>query len=582
MTSWNVTQPRQHSEKLWLPSLLLVAWFLTITPVLFIIFADEQHRNASDASVALLDGLDRLSVAIADLENIPRSGAAAGAAWQQQYGNYRAELKLLLSSPAAAPRIRETLARIDGMVAATEFGNVRSEILDVQRLIRLQRSTAGSGITRMTAYLKALVSGACLLAFGVVLVIRKFRRDAAIQRKLQRELETTNEEVIAALASARSESEAKSHFLGKVGRLMEAPLNEISWRTEELLQADLTGQQHDWAQSGRDSAESLRKIALQVMDYSSLESGSFELHSVEFEPAEIVTDVLELFSPLAERKGLKLLSDTAKGWSSPVKGDADRLRQVLANLMSNAIRFTERGEILLRAEDTIGATGRTTLRFEIRDTGIGIPEQARDRIFEPFTQVRRVLEGNEGPGLGLAISKKLVELMGGKIDVASQPGQGSTFWFTAVFESVAGQSESQPKTSEAAAACPDTEMRPSTPAIGQKSMNGKKGGRERRIEPRHGINYPTLLRSEQAGIAIIRILDVSISGLRVSVPFRLNLHSEVEIRIEGRSVIGIVRNCTCIRPNEFHVGIAIRPASAGDEQFLVHLRLLRSEQRAHR
>jgi len=164
--------------------------------------------------------------------------------------------------------------------------------------------------------------------------------------------------------------------------------------------------------------------------------------------------------------------------------------------------------------------------------------------------------------------------MGGKIDVASQPGRGSTFSFTAVFESVGAHAEPQPQASDVAPA-------PVTPANGQKSMNGKKGGRERRTEPRHGINYPTLLRSEQAGIAIIRILDVSTSGLRVSVPFRLNLHSEVEIRIEGMSVIGIVRNCTCIRPNEFHVGIAVRPVSAGDEQFLVHLRLLRTEQRAH-
>ena len=561
-----------HSmTKLWLPSLLLVAWFLTITPVLFVIFADEQHRNASDASVALLDGLDRLSLVIADLENTPRSGA--GAAWQQQYSNYRGEMKLLLSSPAAEPRIREALARVDGMVDAAEFRNVPSEILNVQRLIRLQLSTAGSGITRMTAYLKALVSGACLLAFGVVLVIRKFRTDAAIQRKLQRELETRNEEVIAALASARSESEAKSHFLGKVGRLVEAPVNEISWRTEELLEAELSRQQHDCAQTVRDMAESLRKIAVQVMDYSSLESGSFELNSNEFEPAEIVTGVLERFSLPAERKGVKLLSDTGKGLSNVVKGDADRLRQVLVNLMSNAIRFTERGEIFLRAEETIGAAGRTTLRFEIRDTGIGIPEKARDSIFQPFSQVNRVLEGNEAPGLGLAISKKLVMLMGGKIDLASQPGRGSTFWFTAVFESVASQ---------AAPNSPATEMQPATPAIVQNSMNGKNGGRERRTEPRHGINYPTLLRSEQAGIAIIRILDVSTSGLRVSVPFRLNLHSEVEIRIEGMSLVGIVRNCTRIRPNEFHVGIGIRPDSARDEQFLIHLRLLRSEQRAHR
>jgi hypothetical protein len=108
------------------------------------------------------------------------------------------------------------------------------------------------------------------------------------------------------------------------------------------------------------------------------------------------------------------------------------------------------------------------------------------------------------------------------------------------------------------------------------SKNGKKG-HERRTEPRHGINYPTLLRSEQAGIAIIRVLDVSTSGLRVSVPFRLTVLSEVEIRIEGASVVGTVRNCTCIAANEFHVGIELRAASSNDEHFLHHLRLLLTE-----
>jgi hypothetical protein len=148
--------------------------------------------------------------------------------------------------------------------------------------------------------------------------------------------------------------------------------------------------------------------------------------------------------------------------------------------------------------------------------------------------------------------------MGGKIGVVDAPGRGSTFAFTAVFESV------HPKTEAKA------------PAVGSRLHPEKKNRRERRAERRHGTNYPTLLRAQSAGIAVIRVLDVSASGLRVSVPFRLIPRTEVEIRIEGTSVVGIVRNCTCVSANEFHVGILIpRETSEDEQERLNHLSLLR-------
>jgi len=516
-------KPRQRgrrSNQLWLPNLLLLAQFLTIAPVLLIVFSGEAQRTAVDGDVALLDGLDRLSFAIAELENIP---TADGAARRQQYSDYRADLDRILSTSAPSQKVRETLSRMDSLVtrmakneSPKEGRAALSELLNAQRSVRQQLSMTGDSIAQKTNYLKALVAGACLLAFGVVFVVRRFRVDVSIQRKLERELRTTNEEVIAALAVARSESEVKNRFLAHVGHLIET------------------------AQANPGLPESLTKVADQVLDYSRLESGSLELSSKEFEPAALVAQVVQLFTPLADRKGVRLRSSIQEGLPGAVTGDPDRLRQVLVNLLSNAVRCTKHGEIVLRVEEAAVAE-RTSLRFEVRDTGIGIAE------------------GNPGTGLGLAISKKLVELMGGQIDVTSQPGLGSTFSFTAVFE---GAPQSHPMLL----------------AVSPQPASENKPRLERRTENRHDANYPTLLRAESAGIAVIRVLDVSASGFRVSVPFRLLPRTEVEIRIEGTSVVGIVRNCTRIAANEFHVGIRIpREASAEEQEHLNHLQMLRIE-----
>jgi signal transduction histidine kinase len=606
MTNSKVKQTGRRAEKLWLPSLLLLlGQFLTITPALLIVFAGEQQRRTSDGYATLLDGLDRLSFTVPQLEITPPPGVSQEG-WQQQYSDCRGELNRTLSSSTPAPQIRETLVRVDSIVnrmAKTESDlavnkrpeqaaplaaafrkdarTARSQLLDAQRAVRLELSTTGNSISQMTTYLKTLVGGACLLAFGVVFLVRKFRLDADIQKELQQELQTINQEVIAALSAARSESEAKNQFLAHVGHLMRTPLNAIVGGAGELLQTDLTSRQRDCAQTSRELAESLAKVAGQVTDYSRMESGRLELQIVEFDPSRVVADVLQLFSLAAERKGLRLKNAITEDLPRAVKGDPERLHQVLVNLMSNAVRFTQQGEISLRVEEVIGVEGRTSLRFEVKDTGIGIAEQVRERIFQPFSILQPINQAgasatgaNQGTGLGLAISKKLVELMGGKINVASQPGRGCTFCFTAVFESVRARTQPHPESSELPSSATDTLA--ADAAVSPTPQNGKKA-RERRTEPRHGINYPTLLRSEHAGIAIIRVLDVSASGLRVSVPFRLGLHSEVEIRIEGASVNGIVRNCTCIAANEFHVGIEIPPSSSSDEQFLHHLRLLRVE-----
>src|ERR1700735_4361846 len=257
-------EPRQRgrrSSQLWLPSLLLLAQFLTIAPVLIIVFSGESQRTAVDGDLALLDGLDRLSFAIAELENIP---AADDAARRQQYTDYRADLDRILSTSAPSQKVRETLARVDSLVTrmakneSPKGGQAAlSELLNAQRSVRQELSMTGDGIAQKTKYLKALVAGACLLAFGVVFVVRRFRVDTAIQRKLQQQLQTANEEAIAALSAARSESAAKNRFLAQVGHLIVTPLNGIVSGTGVLLQTELTGRQRECAQASLALAESL-------------------------------------------------------------------------------------------------------------------------------------------------------------------------------------------------------------------------------------------------------------------------------------------------------------------------------------
>lgn len=546
MTNTTTSEPAPGSQKIWLSSLLLVAQFLTITPAVFLVLSTEQQRRVSESHVNLLDNLDRLASSITEPDR-----TAAG---EEPDGRYRTELEHIRSDSAAAP-FREALARVDSLLARNDVRAARSELSNAERAVRSELSQSTHRIREATSYLKAFVSGACLLTFGIVLVIRRFRKDAAIQRKLQQELRTTNQEVVAALGVARAEAAAKNQLLAHVGNWI---------KTSSNAAADAT-----------DATESLGRIADQIADYSKMESGTFKLQSVEFKPSQVVSEVLEPLGGLAERNGVRFTNDVGNGLSELVKGDPGRLREVLFNVIGSAIRIARKSEVVLSAGETMDA-GRTTLRFEVRLTGKNFPEEFRHRIFEPFAQLPGESSGSEGTGLALAIAKKLAELMGGKIDVSSHPARGTTLWFTAVLESVTGGRDPQPQSRSSPAL-------PALPAVGNdgSKMSGRpqpaKAARERRSEPRHGINYPTLLRSEQSGIASVHILDVSTSGLRVSAPFRLEVLTEVEIRIEGMSLVGTVRNCTQIRSNEFHVGIEIRPTGAGDEQYLHHLRLLRSE-----
>jgi signal transduction histidine kinase len=180
----------------------------------------------------------------------------------------------------------------------------------------------------------------------------------------------------------------------------------------------------------RNSGESLLSIINDILDFSKIEAGKLETETLEFDLYQVVEDVVQLLAPRAHAKQLELACRIDETLPAAVRGDPYRLRQVITNLVGNALKFTDSGEVVVEVTGETGTDGQPLLQVAVRDSGIGIGDEERERLFQPFAQADgSTTRRYGGTGLGLAISRSLVELMGGKIGVHSQAGQGSTFWF---------------------------------------------------------------------------------------------------------------------------------------------------------
>jgi signal transduction histidine kinase/CheY-like chemotaxis protein len=280
-----------------------------------------------------------------------------------------------------------------------------------------------------------IASAALLQLYALIVSANRYRLNMVESQRLRFDKEILVKDLIAAKQEADFANLAKSQFIANMSHEIRTPMNGVLGMTELLLGTELTEEQQGFAETVFQSGTSLLGILNDVLDFSKMEAGRLELECIEFDLWNTVYETTRLFAESAHRKGIELVCHIAKEVPPIVKGDPVRLAQVLSNLIGNAIKFTEKGEVVIKANLSETRDDRSIIHFEIKDTGIGISPEAQQHIFNVFSQADESMTRKYGgTGLGLTICRQLSKIMGGSIEVDSTMGEGSLFRFRVPFE----------------------------------------------------------------------------------------------------------------------------------------------------